>query len=112
VQLGVVHLRLRDVAEEEIAAALNTPARSLNGFHPVGLTSGSLDARWIGTLRDAEVAFVFDLDPPPMPLRELCRWRAMRAALLTWRLTRSNSHCSSSIRQLPGCRRPACYLLP
>ncbi|HEY4902781.1 MAG TPA: translocation/assembly module TamB domain-containing protein [Candidatus Sulfotelmatobacter sp.] len=64
-QLGVVHLRLRDVAEEEIAAAVNTPAHSLNGFHPLGLTSGSLDARWVGTPRDAEVAFVFDLDPAP-----------------------------------------------
>ena len=65
VQLGVVHLRLRDVAEEEVAAAVNTPGHSLNGFHPVGLTSGSLDARWVGTPGDAEVAFVFDLDPAP-----------------------------------------------
>ncbi len=68
VQIGVVHLRLRDVSDEEVAAALNTPAHSLKGFHPAGLTSGTLNSRWAGSPNDAEIAFALDLSPPPHPI--------------------------------------------
>jgi translocation and assembly module TamB len=67
VQTGVVHLRLRDAASGEIAAALDVPAHPLGHFHPGGLASGSVDAFWRGSPKDAEFAFVLDAKPPLSP---------------------------------------------
>jgi translocation and assembly module TamB len=68
-QTGVVRLRLRDISASELAAALNTKAHPLGRFRPAGLTTGTLDARWSGVPRDAEVAFAFDISPPLHPVR-------------------------------------------
>ena len=65
IQTGVVHLRLRDLSDEGLAASLDTFAHPLRGFRPSGLTSGNLDARWAGSPADAEIAFSLDLNPPP-----------------------------------------------
>ena len=65
VQTGIVHLRLRDLSDEGLTSALDTSAHNLKGFRPSGLTSGNLDARWAGSPADAEIAFTFDLNPPP-----------------------------------------------
>jgi len=65
VQIGVIHLRLRDIADEDLAASLNTPAHPLKGFRPSGSAGGTLDARWAGTFHDAEIPFTFELTPPP-----------------------------------------------
>jgi len=67
VQTGVVHLRLRDIADSELAAALDVPAHPLGRFHPAGSTSGSVEGSWRGSPRDAEVSFVLDSKPPASP---------------------------------------------
>ena len=64
IQTGAVHLRLRDISVGEIAAALDVPAHPLGRFHPAALATGSVDAVWKGSPRDAEVAFTLDLNPP------------------------------------------------
>ncbi len=64
VQTGVVHLRLRDVSAGEIAAALNSPAHPLGHFRPAGFATGTVDARWKGSPHNADIAFLFDLNPP------------------------------------------------
>lgn len=63
-QTGVVHLRLRDISAAGLAAAVNTKAHPLGYFRPSGFATGTLDARWKGVPRDAEIAFTFDLNPP------------------------------------------------
>ena len=64
VETGVVRLRVRDISAGEMASALNSPAHPLGRFRPVGFATGSIDAHWTGSPRDADVAFDFDLNPP------------------------------------------------
>ena len=64
VQTGVVRLKLRDVSARDVAAALDVPAHPLGRFHPAGSASGTVDAFWKGSPKDAEVAFALDLSPP------------------------------------------------
>ena len=72
VQNGVVHLRLRDVSVAEAAAAANVPAHPLDGFHPAGVASGTVDADWRESPEKAEIAFGLDVVPPARPeAREL-----------------------------------------
>jgi len=66
-QTGVVHLRVRDVSVSEAVSSLDTPAHSLDGFHPVGVASGNLDADWKGSLGNAEVGISVDVVPPTQP---------------------------------------------
>ncbi|OLE57187.1 MAG: hypothetical protein AUG13_05235 [Chloroflexi bacterium 13_1_20CM_2_59_7] len=61
---GVVRLRLKDLSAGEIAAALATPARPFNRVNLVGATSGTVDARWKGSLRKAEADVALDVAPP------------------------------------------------
>ena len=63
-QTGVVHLRLRDISAAGLAAAVNTKAHPLGNFRPSAFATGTVDARWKGIPRDAEIAFIFDLNPP------------------------------------------------
>ena len=69
IQNGFVLIHLRDLSADDLAAALNTPAHSFPRFHPTALTSGTLESRWKGTPRDAEIEFALDLAPPPSPAR-------------------------------------------
>jgi len=72
VQSGAVHLRLHDISAAETAGALDVPAHPLGHFHPAGLATGSADALWKESYKNAEVAFVFDVSPPPhVAAREL-----------------------------------------
>jgi translocation and assembly module TamB len=64
VETGMVHLRLRDVSARALAAALNTAAHPVGSFRPAGSATGTLDARWKGSPRDAEMVFTFNLNPP------------------------------------------------
>ena len=64
VQTGVIQLRVRDLSAEETAGALNTPAHPLGHFRPAGFASGSVDAHWRGSPRDADVAFALEMNPP------------------------------------------------
>jgi translocation and assembly module TamB len=67
VQSGVVRLRMRDVSASEAAVALNVPAHRLGRFHPVGSATGTVDAAWKGSYKDAEVGFALEVSPPPHP---------------------------------------------
>ena len=67
VQSGTVRLRFRDVSIGDLTAAMDTPAHPLDGFHPAGAASGSLDAGWKGTPDNADVTFSFDVTPPAQP---------------------------------------------
>ena len=72
VESGAVHIRLRDVSAGEIAVALDVAAHPLRQFHPAGLASGTVDALWKGSAKNAQVGFVVDVIPPTSPApREL-----------------------------------------
>lgn len=64
IQNAFLVLHLHDLAAEDLAAALNSPAHPLPQFRPAGSASGTIESRWQGTIRDAEVKFALDLNPP------------------------------------------------
>jgi translocation and assembly module TamB len=64
VQTGVLHLKVRDLSAREIAASLDVRAHPLNGFHPAGLATGSVDGNWRGLPSQAEIAVNLDVVPP------------------------------------------------
>jgi translocation and assembly module TamB len=68
VQDAVMLLHLRDLSAEDIALALNAPAHPVLSLHPAASASGTLETRWKGTPRDAEVEFAVDLTPPAHPV--------------------------------------------
>jgi translocation and assembly module TamB len=67
VQSAFVLLHLRDLSAEDLAVALNAPAHPFPRFHPAALASGTLETRWKGTPRDAEIQFALDLTPSSHP---------------------------------------------
>ena len=72
VQTGIVHIRMRDISVAETAAAMDTPAHPLDGFHPAGAASGILESSWKGSPGNAETAFNIEVVPPNRPAaREL-----------------------------------------
>jgi translocation and assembly module TamB len=72
VQSGAIRLRVKDISVGETATALNVAAHPLNGFHPAGLASGTVDADWKEKPTNAETAFNLDVSPPARPAtREL-----------------------------------------
>ncbi len=64
VQSAIAFFRLRDISAADLAAALNAPGHPLQAVHPAGLASGTIEARWKGTRRDAELQFTLDVSPP------------------------------------------------
>ena len=68
IQSAVVLLRLHDLSAEDLAGALNGTPHSLQYYHPAASASGTLETRWKGTPRDAEVQFTLDLTPPEHPV--------------------------------------------
>jgi translocation and assembly module TamB len=64
IQSAFVLLHLHDLSAEDLAASLNSPAHPIPRFHPAASASGTLETRWKGTLRDAELQFALDLVPP------------------------------------------------
>jgi translocation and assembly module TamB len=65
VQVGVVRLRMRDISAGEMAVALNVPGHRLGRFRPAGSATGTADASWRGSYKDAELGFALDVSPPP-----------------------------------------------
>jgi translocation and assembly module TamB len=63
-QKGSVRLRLKDVSASEVAAALSTSARPLQRMNLAGAASGSVDARWRGSVRNAETDIALDVAAP------------------------------------------------
>ncbi|MGA9507540.1 MAG: translocation/assembly module TamB domain-containing protein [Candidatus Sulfotelmatobacter sp.] len=68
IQSVLIALRLRDISSEDVALALNARAHPLPDFRVAGLASGTIEARWKGTRRDAEIQFALDVNPPPISL--------------------------------------------
>ncbi len=64
VQNAAISLRLHDLSAEDIAEALKGTAHALEFYHPAASASGTIETRWKGTPRDAEVQFALDLTPP------------------------------------------------
>jgi translocation and assembly module TamB len=64
IQVGAVHLRMRDVSAGEMAVAIDVPAHPLRRFRPAGLASGTVDAFWRGSPRETEVGFALEVNPP------------------------------------------------
>jgi translocation and assembly module TamB len=67
IQDAFVLLRLHNLSVEDLVGALS-PAHPLARIHPAGSASGTLETRWRGTLRDAEVHFALDVAPPSHPV--------------------------------------------
>ena len=59
VQIGAVHLRVRDISLGELAAS-----HPLGRVRPAGTANGAWDAAWRGSVRNAEFSFHFDVMPP------------------------------------------------
>jgi translocation and assembly module TamB len=70
IQSGFILLHLRDLSAEDLAVALNTPAHPFPRFHPAASASGTLETRWKGTPRDAEIQFALDLTSQAHPARD------------------------------------------
>jgi translocation and assembly module TamB len=68
IQNAVILLRLRDLSAEDVALALNAPEHPVLSLHPAASASGTLETRWKGTPRDADVRFALDLTPPAHPV--------------------------------------------
>ena len=68
IQSALIALRLRDISSEDLALALNAQAHPLPDFRLAGLASGTIEARWKGSRRDAEIQFALDVNPPPISL--------------------------------------------
>jgi translocation and assembly module TamB len=67
IQNALVLLRLHDLSVEDLIGALTAPVHSLSHLHLTGSASGTLETRWKGTPRDAEIQFALDLTPPANP---------------------------------------------
>jgi len=63
-QKGSVRLRLKNLSAGEIAAALSSSARPLQRMNLAGAASGSVEARWRGSVRNAETAIALDVAAP------------------------------------------------
>ena len=63
-QKGNVRLKFKDLSASEIAAALSTSSRPLQRMNLAGAARGTVDARWRGSLRNAESDLVVDVSAP------------------------------------------------
>ncbi len=61
---GSVRLRLKDVSASEIATALSTSARPFQRVKLAGAISGSVEARWRGSVAKAETAVGLEVVAP------------------------------------------------
>jgi translocation and assembly module TamB len=64
VQVALLHLRVRDVAALELAAALKPIGPYLKDSHLGGWAGGTVEAGWKGSPDEAEVGFAADVVPP------------------------------------------------
>jgi translocation and assembly module TamB len=67
IQSGLILLRLRDLSAADLVAALTALDHPLSRLHPAASASGTLETRWKGTARDAEIQFALELAPPAHP---------------------------------------------
>ncbi len=67
IQSALIVLHLHELSAASLTAALNSVTHPFPRFHPAASASGSIETRWKGTPRDAEVSFTVDLVPPANP---------------------------------------------
>ena len=83
-QRGIVRLRMRDMSVPALADTFTTPARMLNQMKLVGTVSGTVEARWRGSPRNADAEIALDVAPPghpsPQELSVTARARAIYRA--------------------------------
>lgn len=66
-QKGTLRLRLKDLSTAVIASLLSTRSHPLNQLNLAGLTSGTIDGRWVGRPENLETVANLDLAPPSRP---------------------------------------------
>lgn len=69
-QKGTIHLRLKDMSLAAMAEAFSTRDLPLAQIKPVGTAAGTLEARWQGAPRNADVDIALDVVPPSNAARE------------------------------------------
>lgn len=65
--VGAIHLRLRDITASAVATAFGS-ARHFDRLKVDGVTDGTVEIRWRGSLRNVETEFALNLIPPGRPL--------------------------------------------
>jgi translocation and assembly module TamB len=65
IQMARISLRFRDLSTGELLSSLRSRANPLPALHLAGLTTGSLEAVWKGSPRDAVFQFALDALPTP-----------------------------------------------
>jgi translocation and assembly module TamB len=63
-QKGSVRLRLKNLSAAEVAAALGSSDRPLQRMNLAGAASGNIEARWQGSVHNAEAEFTLAVTPP------------------------------------------------
>jgi translocation and assembly module TamB len=66
-QRGVLRLKLKDLSAAELTAALATPSHPLNRLNLGGSIKGTVEARWVRSLHNAETDVALDVVPPAQP---------------------------------------------
>jgi translocation and assembly module TamB len=64
-QRGLLRVRLKDISAGAVAAAISTRQYPLDRLNLAGITDGTIETRWTGSLRRSEVDFGLNLTPPP-----------------------------------------------
>jgi translocation and assembly module TamB len=63
-QKGTVRLRVSNLAASDVAAALSSSSRPLERMNLAGNVSGTIEAKWKGSVQNAETAFALDAIAP------------------------------------------------
>jgi translocation and assembly module TamB len=66
-QRGVVHLKLRDLSLAELSALASRSSFPVARLHPAGAVSGTVEAMWQGSPRQAEAEIALDVAAPGRP---------------------------------------------
>ena len=64
---GQIRARIKDVSAEAVVASFARRSLPLGRFNLDGLTEGTVEARWKGSLRNLETDFALNLAPPTHP---------------------------------------------
>jgi translocation and assembly module TamB len=63
-QTGIIHLRAKELSAQAVAEALSSAARPLQRMNLAGAATGSIDASWKGSFRNAESQIKLDVVAP------------------------------------------------
>ena len=66
-QKGILRVRLKDISAGVVAAAISTRQYPLDRLNLAGITDGTIETRWTGSARRADIDFALKLNPPANP---------------------------------------------